>query len=194
MSARPTLSLSSEPPSNCSLCPRLSEFLRQARSCEPSWHNAPVPSFGDPDPRVLIVGLAPGLQGANRTGRPFTGDHAGMLLYGTLLALGFATGRYDARTDDGLTLRDCRITNAVRCERSSGGPSSDGEDSSRFGGRLFFSVIKPRLSPRFRRFHPRSRESCSTQDDKSPPITRGARRRAARFALPVRSIARRSCA
>jgi uracil-DNA glycosylase family 4 len=85
------------------------------RAREPDWFNAPVPSFGDPDAAVLIVGLAPGVQGANRTGRPFTGDYAGDLLYATLLKYGFATGRYQARPDDGLKLVDCRISNAVRC-------------------------------------------------------------------------------
>lgn len=82
---------------------------------EPSWFNGAVPSFGMSDARLLIVGLAPGLKGANRTGRPFTGDFAGDLLYGTLLSFGFAEGNYDGRPDDGLTLRDCMITNAVRC-------------------------------------------------------------------------------
>src|SRR5207244_44384 len=82
---------------------------------EPEWFNSPVPSLGDPDGRLLIVGLAPGLQGANRTGRPFTGDFAGDLLYATLLEYGFAKGKYQARPDDGLRLIDCRISNAVRC-------------------------------------------------------------------------------
>lgn len=82
---------------------------------EPGWHNAPVRSFGDRNAALLIVGLAPGLQGANRTGRPFTGDYAGDLLYATLIAFGFAKGIYQARPDDGLTLIDCRISNAVRC-------------------------------------------------------------------------------
>jgi len=81
----------------------------------PDWYNAPVDSFGDPNAQLLIVGLAPGMQGANRTGRPFTGDYAGVLLYDTLLKLGFARGRYEARPDDGLQLVDCMITNAVRC-------------------------------------------------------------------------------
>jgi uracil-DNA glycosylase len=104
-----------EPDRNCPLCPRLAEFRSQARAREPGWHNAPVASFGDGDARVLIVGLAPGLQGANRTGRPFTGDFAGDLLYATLLEYGFARGVYQARPDDELTLVDCRISNAVRC-------------------------------------------------------------------------------
>jgi uracil-DNA glycosylase family 4 len=104
-----------EPDKNCPLCPRLAAFRAEARAREPAWHNAPVASFGDPNARVLIVGLAPGLQGANRTGRPFTGDYAGDLLYSTLLDYGFARGKYEARPDDGLTLVDCRISNAVRC-------------------------------------------------------------------------------
>ncbi len=104
-----------EPGRNCPLCPRLVEFRKEWRRKEPTWFNAPVPSFGPADGRVLIVGLAPGLQGANRTGRPFTGDYAGVLLYETLLRYGFAKGEYKARPDDGLTLVDCRISNAVRC-------------------------------------------------------------------------------
>ena len=104
-----------EPEKNCPLCPRLAAFRAEARAREPKWHNAPVASFGDPGARVLIVGLAPGLQGANRTGRPFTGDYAGDLLYATLLDYGFARGKYEARPDDGLSLVDCRISNAVRC-------------------------------------------------------------------------------
>jgi uracil-DNA glycosylase len=104
-----------EPGRDCSLCPRLVGFREAARAREPEWFNAPVRSFGDPDARLLIVGLAPGLQGANRTGRPFTGDYAGDLLYATLLEYGFASGVYQARPDDGMTLVDCRISNAVRC-------------------------------------------------------------------------------
>ena len=82
---------------------------------EPAWFNAPVPTFGPANASLLVVGLAPGLRGANRTGRPFTGDYAGELLYATLLEYGFATGVYDRRADDGLSLTDCAITNAVRC-------------------------------------------------------------------------------
>jgi uracil-DNA glycosylase family 4 len=107
--------LPTEPGRNCPLCPRLEGFRKAVRSREPAWFNAPVPSFGDPSGRLLIVGLAPGLQGANRTGRPFTGDFAGDLLYATLVEFGFAKGIYQARPDDGLTLVDCRISNAVRC-------------------------------------------------------------------------------
>jgi uracil-DNA glycosylase family 4 len=104
-----------QPPHDCPLCPRLVSFRQKWRKKEPDWHNAPVPSFGPESARLLIVGLAPGLQGANRTGRPFTGDWAGDLLYATLLDYGFAKGTYDERPDDGLELVDARIVNAVRC-------------------------------------------------------------------------------
>ena len=103
------------PGGDCPLCPRLVAFRGENRAKFPDWHNAPVASFGDSDARLLIVGLAPGLRGANRTGRPFTGDWAGDLLYATLLKFGFARGTYDERPDDGLTPVDCRVTNAVRC-------------------------------------------------------------------------------
>lgn len=105
----------SEPAPECPLCPRLVAFRQANRAANPGWHNAPVPAFGGTDVRLLIVGLAPGLKGANMTGRPFTGDYAGELLYGTLLKFGLAAGTYGARADDGLTLIGCRITNAVRC-------------------------------------------------------------------------------
>ena len=103
------------PSPGCILCPRLATFRSSQRTAHPEWFNAPVPPFGDDTPELLIVGLAPGLRGANRTGRPFTGDFAGGLLYQTLLKFGFAEGAYDARIDDGLELRRVRITNAVRC-------------------------------------------------------------------------------
>jgi uracil-DNA glycosylase family 4 len=103
------------PGRNCSLCSRLKAFREEWRRNEPTWFNAPVSSFGPPDARLLIVGLAPGLQGANRTGRPFTGDYAGVLLYETLARYGFTRGNYGAHPDDGLELVDARITNAVRC-------------------------------------------------------------------------------
>ncbi|MFN3658821.1 MAG: uracil-DNA glycosylase [Pseudolabrys sp.] len=105
----------SKPGPDCPRCPRLMAFRHELRKKQPAWFNAPVPSFGPRDARLLIVGLAPGLQGANRTGRPFTGDYAGVLLYETLLKFRFARGEYAAHPDDGLTLVDCRITNAVRC-------------------------------------------------------------------------------
>jgi uracil-DNA glycosylase family 4 len=104
-----------EPERDCPLCTRLVAFRNEWRAREPDWHNAPVPNFGAPSARLLIVGLAPGLRGANRTGRPFTGDYAGELLYRTMLDFGFARGRYEARPDDGLTLVDAMIANGVRC-------------------------------------------------------------------------------
>jgi uracil-DNA glycosylase family 4 len=104
-----------DPGRDCPLCPRLKSFREEWRRLEPSWFNAPVGSFGPAAARLLIVGLAPGLQGANRTGRPFTGDYAGVLLYQTLARFGFARGIYQAHVGDGLELIDARITNAVRC-------------------------------------------------------------------------------
>jgi uracil-DNA glycosylase len=115
---------SGKPGRNCPKCPRLVAFRQAWRAREPDWFNAPVPSFGPIDARLLIVGLAPGLRGANRTGRPFTGDYAGELLYGTLKQCRFANGNYAARPDDGLALIDCRITNAVRCVPPENKPTS----------------------------------------------------------------------
>lgn len=103
------------PSRDCPRCPRLVAFRERHRAAHPDWHNAPVPSFGAGDARLLIVGLAPGLKGANCTGRPFTGDYAGDLLYATLLKFGLAEGTYLERADDGLRLKGVRITNAVRC-------------------------------------------------------------------------------
>ena len=103
------------PERDCPLCPRLVEYRQANRKAQPKWHNAPVPSFGDVSAALLVIGLAPGVKGANRTGRPFTGDYAGHLLYTTLLKYGFATGNYAEHPDDGLQLQNCRITNAVRC-------------------------------------------------------------------------------
>lgn len=103
------------PPRDCPLCPRLVEYRVANRAEHPDWFNGPVPSFGHRNAPLLIVGMAPGVKGANRTGRPFTGDHAGVLLYRTLLRFGFAIGGYAAEPDDGLALRNCRIANAVRC-------------------------------------------------------------------------------
>lgn len=107
--------LADEPGRDCGLCPRLVAFRTRQRAAHPDWHNAPVAGFGPRSARLLIVGLAPGLNGANRTGRPFTGDYAGELLYATLKTFGFASGTYGRSVDDGLTLVDCRIVNAVRC-------------------------------------------------------------------------------
>src|SRR5262249_5765719 len=106
---------SGKPGRDCQRCPRLVAFRNAWREKEPDWFNAPVPSFGSIDARLLIVGLAPGLRGANRTGRPFTGDYAGELLYATLKEYGFARGTFEARPDDSLELVDARITNPVRC-------------------------------------------------------------------------------
>ena len=103
------------PEPHCGRCERLLAYRTANDARHPDWHNAPVPSFGPADARLLIVGLAPGLRGANRTGRPFTGDFAGDLLYATLLDFGFAAGTYGASAGDGLRLVDCRITNGVRC-------------------------------------------------------------------------------
>jgi len=99
----------------CRRCPRLGKFLDAVRLKEPGYFCAPVPAFGDPQARLLIVGLAPGMHGANRTGRPFTGDHAGILLYATLHKFGLASGPISAAADDGLQLLDTRITNSVKC-------------------------------------------------------------------------------
>lgn len=103
------------PPRDCPLCPRLVAFREEARAQFPNWYNAPVPNWGDTNPGLMIVGLAPGLRGANRTGRPFTGDYAGELLYATLRKFGLAEGEYAADPHDGMVLRDTLIVNAVRC-------------------------------------------------------------------------------
>ncbi|WP_298727893.1 uracil-DNA glycosylase [uncultured Ferrovibrio sp.] len=108
-------SLPAPPSRDCSLCPRLASFREANRAAYPNFFNAPVPSWGDTQPALLIVGLAPGLKGANRTGRPFTGDYAGDLLYSTLIKYGFAKGVFRADPNDGLQLVRCRITNAVKC-------------------------------------------------------------------------------
>jgi uracil-DNA glycosylase family 4 len=113
-SARDTPALDT-PGHDCPLCPRLVAYRVANRATHPDWFNAPVPSFGGMDARLLVVGLAPGVRGANRTGRPFTGDFAGVLLYQTLLRFGFAEGGYGADPTDGLRLLDCRVTNGVRC-------------------------------------------------------------------------------
>lgn len=120
MTEEPVLALGAddwpaEPPRDCGLCPRLAAYRETNRVAAPDWYNGAVPSFGPPDAEVLIVGLAPGLRGANRTGRPFTGDYAGDLLYESLLDFGFAVGTYGAHAGDGLRLLNCMISNAVRC-------------------------------------------------------------------------------
>lgn len=107
--------LNPEPPRDCPLCPRLVAYRQENARQNPDWFNGPAPSFGDPQARLLVAGLAPGRTGANRTGRPFTGDGAGWILYETLIKTGFARGEYRADPNDGLELVDCMITNAVRC-------------------------------------------------------------------------------
>jgi uracil-DNA glycosylase len=103
------------PTHDCALCPRLVAYRAANHDAHPEWFNGPVPSFGPVDAPLLVVGLAPGVRGANRTGRPFTGDHAGELLYQTMIRFGLARGEYHADPNDGMTLHDCRIVNAVRC-------------------------------------------------------------------------------
>ena len=107
--------ISLQVPADCPLCPRLVDYRTNNRAANPAWFNGAVPSFGPLDARFLVVGLAPGVRGANRTGRPFTGDFAGVLLYQTLIKYGFAIGTYGADPADGIQLIDCRVTNAVRC-------------------------------------------------------------------------------
>ena len=114
-----------EPPHSCQQCARLADFRARNAQAHPEWFNAPVHSFGPDSARLLIVGLAPGLQGANKTGRPFTGDYAGDLLYATLDKFGFSTGTYDKHAGDGLTLQDCMITNAVRCVPPQNKPTTE---------------------------------------------------------------------
>ncbi len=111
----PSATIPPEAPRDCALCPRLMAYRQSIAQAEPDWHNAPVDSFGDPEARLLIVGMAPGRGGANRTGRPFTGDGAGDYLYAALAKHGFSTGQYDKNGKDDLRLHDCMITNAVRC-------------------------------------------------------------------------------
>jgi uracil-DNA glycosylase family 4 len=118
-------SAAAEPAPDCPLCPRLAAYRAANQSAYPDYCNAPAPSFGGADARLLVVGLAPGLHGANRTGRPFTGDYAGDLLYATLLKFGFARGRYGADPKDGLTLQRAMITNAVRCAPPQNKPTTE---------------------------------------------------------------------
>ncbi|MDB5459610.1 MAG: Uracil-DNA glycosylase [Caulobacteraceae bacterium] len=120
-----------EPPRDCPLCPRLVQYRRENQATNPEWYNGPAPSFGDPQARLLVLGLAPGRKGANRTGRPFTGDYAGKLLYETLDKFGFSQGRFDARVDDGVRLIDCMLSNAVRCAPPGNKPLPEEEATCR---------------------------------------------------------------
>lgn len=120
-----------EPPRDCPLCPRLVDYRRENQAYDPSWWNGPAPSFGDPQARLLVLGLAPGRKGANRTGRPFTGDYAGKLLYATLDKFGFSEGKFDARVDDGVRLIDCMLSNAVRCAPPGNKPTPEEENTCR---------------------------------------------------------------
>jgi uracil-DNA glycosylase family 4 len=117
--------LPAEPARDCPLCPRLVSYRAALQAEQPTWFNGPAPSFGDPDARLLVAGLAPGRAGANRTGRPFTGDYAGEVLYPALIKHGFARGQFLARPDDGLELVDCMISNAVRCVPPENKPTGD---------------------------------------------------------------------
>ena len=125
------VSATAEPLRDCPLCPRLVAYRAVNAVAHPNWFNGPAPSWGDDNARLLVTGLAPGRQGANRTGRPFTGDHAGWLLYATLKKTGFATGTYDPDGDDDLKLVDCTITNAVRCAPPGNKPETIEENTCR---------------------------------------------------------------
>ena len=170
-----------EPPKLCPLCPRLVAFRDVNRAKSPDWYNGAVPSFGNPAARLLIVGLAPGLNGANRTGRPFTGDYAGELLYGTLLKFGFARGHYAARPDDGLELVDCIITNAVRCVPPENKPTPTEAATCRVTSSRTCSVASCRMCK------PSSRWVASPTTARSPPssaarrCSRSRTRRSTRF-------------
>jgi uracil-DNA glycosylase family 4 len=127
----PSPDVPAEAPADCPLCPRLVAYREANRISVPGGFNGAVASFGDPNARLVVVGLAPGRMGANRTGRPFTGDGAGWMLYDTLLKTGFAKGTYEARPDDGIQLVDCMITNAVRCAPPGNKPETAEEAACR---------------------------------------------------------------
>lgn len=127
----PSTDVPAEAPADCPLCPRLVAYREANKISVPGGFNGAVASFGDPNARLVVVGLAPGRMGANRTGRPFTGDGAGWMLYDTLLKTGFAKGTYEARPDDGIELVDCMITNAVRCAPPGNKPETAEEAACR---------------------------------------------------------------
>jgi uracil-DNA glycosylase family 4 len=130
----------------CTLCPRLAAHLASMRTAHPEYYNLPVPPFGDPDAKLVIVGLAPGAHGANRTGRPFTGDFAGVLLYETLFAAGLSTRPVSVAADDGLELRNCRITNAVKCLPPANKPeTAEADTCNRYLATEFMLLPRPRV-------------------------------------------------
>jgi len=130
----------------CTLCPRLAAHLAEMRTAHPDYYNLPVPPFGDSDAKLVIVGLAPGAHGANRTGRPFTGDYAGVLLYDTLFAAGLSTRPVSVAADDGLELRNCRITNSVKCLPPSNKPeTSEADTCNRYLAAEFMLLPRPRV-------------------------------------------------
>ena len=131
MTPKPMPKTEAEPARSCPLCPRLVAYRAENQRANPTWWNGPAPSFGDPNGRLMVMGLAPGRTGANRTGRPFTGDHAGVMLYETLIKTGFARGQYDARPDDGIVLVDAMISNAVRCAPPGNKPETTEENACR---------------------------------------------------------------
>lgn len=134
------------PPRDCPLCPRLVAFRAASRAAEPGWHNAPVPSFGPADAPLLVVGLAPGLRGANRTGRAFTGDYAGEVLYPALGRHGFARGTFTTDPGDGFALVGCRIANAVRCVPPQNRPTpQEAATCRRFLGPELLAGVPPRV-------------------------------------------------
>ncbi len=128
---KPMPKTEAEPARSCPICPRLVAYRAENQRANPTWWNGPAPSFGDPNGRLMVMGLAPGRTGANRTGRPFTGDHAGVMLYETLIKTGFARGQYDARPDDGIVLVDAMISNAVRCAPPGNKPETTEENACR---------------------------------------------------------------
>lgn len=128
---KPMPKTEAEPARSCPLCPRLVAYRAENQRANPTWWNGPAPSFGDPNGRLMVMGLAPGRTGANRTGRPFTGDHAGVMLYETLIKTGFARGQYEARPDDGIVLVDAMISNAVRCAPPGNKPETSEENACR---------------------------------------------------------------
>ena len=168
---------SGKPGRDCPLCPRLKTFREEWRRREPDWFNAPVASFGPRSARLLIVGLAPGLRGANRTGRPFTGDFAGVLLYDTLHRFGFSEGHYQARPDDGVRLVDCMLSNAVRCAPPGNKPTPEEENTCRR-----FLTARIRTLPRLKAM---TRSTERSAGDRAARCRPGARR--TMFPHPLRT-------